>query len=57
LSSLFKKETGELIQVEESNLLKQMENLSDTLFTVGTEKFCLKAEAVHIYSTCGMVKA
>jgi hypothetical protein len=47
----FAKETDELIQVEESNLRKQIANLSDMLFTVGNEKFCLKADSVHIYST------
>jgi hypothetical protein len=33
----FSQETGKLIQVEESNLRKQIANLSDMLFTVGTE--------------------
>jgi hypothetical protein len=47
----FSKETEELIQVEESNLRKQIANLSDILFTVGTEQFCLKANSVYIYST------
>jgi hypothetical protein len=47
----FSKETDELIQVEELNLRKQIANLSDMLFTVGTEQFCLKANSVHIYST------
>jgi hypothetical protein len=47
----FAKETDELIQVEESNLRKQIENLPDLFFTVGTENFCLKAGSVHISST------
>jgi hypothetical protein len=45
------KETDKLIQVEENNLRQQIKNLSDLFFTVGTEKFCLKAGSVDIAST------
>jgi hypothetical protein len=36
------KETDKLIQVEENHWRKQIENISDLFFTVGTEKVCLK---------------
>jgi len=48
---MFAKETEKLIQSEERNLRSQIVNLQDLSFSVGKEKFCLKANAVKVYST------
>ena len=50
---MFEKETEDLIQCEEGKLRAQIENLQDlSVSVVGHQaKFCLKANAVKVYST------
>ncbi len=49
---MFAKETEDLIQCEERKLRAQIENLLDlSVSVVGQAKFCLKANAVKVYST------